>query len=59
MEAMIEYLKSHTVKDQYGYIVNVIEVRENTVYTTIGMYHTTKLFVNSQSVYNLIKEYVG
>jgi hypothetical protein len=32
-------------KDQYGKMVTVLQVIDNVVYTTNGIYHITKLFV--------------
>lgn len=31
-------------KDQYGKIVTVLQIIDNVVYTTNGIYHITKLF---------------
>lgn len=56
LNTIIDYLKTHKVSDQYGNFVNVISITGNTVYTTTGIYHTTKLFVNGESVYSLIQK---
>lgn len=57
MKELIEYLKKSKVLDQYRVYVTVINIVGNTVYTTTGAYHATKLFVNGQSVYRLIEKY--
>lgn len=33
-------------KDQYGKIVTVLQIVDNVVYTTNGIYHITKLFTS-------------
>lgn len=33
-------------KDQYGKIVTVLQIVDNIVYTTNGIYHITKLFTS-------------
>ncbi len=57
MKELIEYLKESKVSDQYRAYVTVINIVGNTVHTTTGTYHTTKLFVNGQSVYSLIEKH--